>query len=294
MVCRIDAVFVDGWCVGNLAVQRDAERQRSLRNRLMRAFLSGSAAVALVNDGEDWHSIRYEDLETLLPQREEDFVRLCQQSNDLVWLEDTSLDEVRNQLEDAVDSSEALSLVFHLLDGRLSDETRDASAFELDELAVEEAVVERVENVLLASPLPEQIDSAGAIAACRRTNWQGTLALLDSWLDLQAAVTESCLAWRQIPEHRFGEAEDRNRIQGQSIRHGVFREMAHHCLEPGGFNEVQFKYAGEASLKRAVPGIIGILNDWTEPFRKISSATTHEDQSAEPQEKEFVDAGSRR
>jgi tetratricopeptide (TPR) repeat protein len=244
----------------------------------MRAVLSGSAAVALVNDGEDWHSIRYEDLETLLPQREEDFVRLFHESRDLDWLVDTSLDEVRIELEDAVDSTEALSLVFDLLDRRLSDETRDAAALELDELAVEEVVIERVENVLLASPLPELIDSAGAIAACRRTNCQGTLALLDSWLGLQQSVTESCQAYLQIPVARFGTVEDRKRIQGHLIRHGVFREMAHHCLEPGGFNDVQFKCADNATLKRSVPCIVGILNDWTEPFRTISRAKVAENQ----------------
>ena len=236
----------------------------------MRAVLSGSAAVALVNDGEDWHSIRYEDLETLLPQREEDFVRLFHESRDLDWLVDTSLDEVRIELEDAVDSTEALSLVFDLLDRRLSDETRDAAALELDELALEEVVIERVESVLLATPLPDLIDPVGATAACRRTNCQGTLALLGSWLDLQEAVAESWQAWLQIPVERFGTTEDRNRIQGQLIRHGVFREMAYRCLEPGGFNEVQFEFAGNVTLKRAVPGMIGILNDWTEPFRTIS------------------------
>lgn len=158
----------------------------------MQAVVSGSAAVAFVKDGEDWHSIRYENLETLLPQREEDFARLFHEARDLGWLVDTTLDEVRNELEDAVDSSEALSLVFDLLDRRLSNETREAAALELDELAFEEVVIQRVENVLLASPLPELIDSVGAIAACRRTNCQGTLALLDSWLDLQEFVTESC------------------------------------------------------------------------------------------------------
>lgn len=256
----------------------------------MRAVLSGSAAVALVNDGEDWHSIRYEDLETLLPQQEEDFVRLFHEARDLDWLEETTLDDVRVELEDAVDSSEALNLVLYLLDGRLSDDTRDAAARELDELALEEVVIERVENVLLATPLPDRIDTPGAVAACRRTNCQAVLALLDSWLDLQESVTESCHAWLRIPEARFKEPEDRERIQGQLIRHGVFREMAHRCLEPGGFNEVQFQFAGDVSLKLAVPGVVGILNDWTEPFRSISRAKVTEDQRAEPREKDFEES----
>ncbi|MDA0808230.1 MAG: tetratricopeptide repeat protein, partial [Planctomycetota bacterium] len=253
----------------------------------MQAVLSGSAAVALVNDGKNWHSIRYEDLETLLPQREEDFARLFHEARDLDWLDDTSLEEVRNELEKTVDSTEALSLVFDLLDRRLSDETRDAAALELDELALEEVVIERVENVLLATPLPEFADTTGARSACRRTNCQGTLALLESWLDLQEAVTESWHAWLQIPVERFGTTEDRNRIQGQLIRHGVFREMAHHCLEPGGINDVQFKFARDAMLKQTAPGIIGILKDWTEPFRTISQTKLDDDHAADLSETDF-------
>ena len=128
----------------------------------MRAVLSGRAALALLNEGNTWHSMSYDDPERLVLCNSSDADVVLRDARDRIWLEDVTVEQVRNSLADVVDSTEALDCVLYLLDSSLKPETRDLVALEFEELASWPEIVQHVEAVLLAHPLPPSADIAGA------------------------------------------------------------------------------------------------------------------------------------
>lgn len=166
----------------------------------MRAVLSGRAAFALLNEGDTWHAMSYEYPERLVPCKPSEADVLLRDVRDRIWLEDVSVEQVRDSLVDVVDSTEALDCVLYLLDGSLKPETRDVVAMEFEELAIWPEIVQRVEAVLLARPLPPSADVAGAIAACVRTKACQSLKLLHEWHSVQGTVKNVRDAWLLNPD----------------------------------------------------------------------------------------------
>jgi len=157
----------------------------------MRAVLSGRAAVALLNEGDVWQSMTYETPEQLTPCHAAEVDVLLRNVHDLIWLDDVSIDDVRDHLADVVDTTKTLDCVLYLLDGSLQPATRDAVALEFEELAVWPEIVEQVESVLLASPLPASADITGAIEACSRTESRVAAELFRQWQSLQPSRLRS-------------------------------------------------------------------------------------------------------
>ena len=228
----------------------------------MRAVLSGRAAVAILNEGDSWHSMTYEESELLMPCHAAQAKTLLRNAHDLIWLEDVSVEDVRDRLADVVDSTEALDCVLYLLDGRLQPETRDAVALEFEELAAWPEIVEEVESVLLARPLPASADLDGAIAACERMDARAATQLFRHWHSLQPTVQAVYDAWLQIPVARFGDTTQQTVAQGHFIKHGIFAALVRTDLQPSPLTTFQFSSSANAQLKHDVPGAVGVINDW--------------------------------
>jgi len=233
----------------------------------MRAVLSGRAAVAILNEGDSWHSMTYEESELLTPCHAAQAKTLLRNAHDLIWLEDVSVDDVRDRLADVVDSTEALDCVLYLLDSRLLPETRDAVALEFEELAAWPEIVQEVESVLLARPLPASADMDGAIAACERTDAKPATQLFRHWHSLQPTVQAVYDAWLQIPIDRFGDTNQQTIAQGHFIKHGIFADLVRTDLQPPSLTTFQFSSSANAQLKHDVPGAVGIINDWLRLLR---------------------------
>ncbi len=233
----------------------------------MRAVLSGRAAVAILYEGDSWHSMTYEESELLTPCHAAQATTLLRNAHDLIWLEDVSVEDVRDRLADVVDSTEALDCVLYLLDGSLQPETRDAVALEFEELAAWPEIVEEVESVLFASPLPAFADMDGAIAACERTDAKAAAQLFRHWHSLQPTVQAVYDAWLQIPVDRFGDTTQQTSAQGHFIKHGIFAALVRTDLQPSSLTTFQFSSSANAELKRDVPGAIGVINDWLRILR---------------------------
>jgi len=233
----------------------------------MRAVLSGRAAVAILNEGDSWHSMTYEESELLTPCHAAQAKTLLRNAHDLIWLEDVSVDDVRDRLADVVDITEALDCVLYLLDNRLLPETRDAVALEFEELAAWPEIVQEVESVLLARPLPASADMDGAIAACERTDAKPATQLFRHWHSLQPTVQAVYDAWLQIPIDRFGDTNQQTIAQGHFIKHGIFADLVRTDLQPPSLTTFQFSSSANAQLKHDVPGAVGIINDWLRLLR---------------------------
>ncbi len=163
---------------------------------MMRAAISGRAALAVLEENGRWHSLHYNDMSRLVPRTAEALPSLLRDVRDVEWLEADSLDAVKQKLADAVDSTEGLDLVLYLLDDSLSDDTRETAALEFEDLTAYPEVIELIENVLLAHPLPAEADMVGALAACDRANAQSAKRRLTEWESLQPAVLQVWNIWR--------------------------------------------------------------------------------------------------
>jgi tetratricopeptide (TPR) repeat protein len=239
----------------------------------MRAVLSGRAAIALLNEGNQWHSISYEEPERLVERQAAEAEVLLRDANDRIWLDNVSIEQVRDTLADVVDTTEALDCVLYLLDGSLQPETRDVVALELEELVAWPEIVLQVEAILLAHQFPASADFAGAIAACVRTESHQTLRHLREWHSLQVTVRTVRDAWLRIPFDRFGGIAQRSTVEGQFIKHGVFASIVRSELQSAALTTLQFQLSSNASLKGDVPGLVGIINDWLRPLKHAMTVT---------------------
>ncbi len=228
----------------------------------MRAVLSGRAAVALLNEGDVWQSMTYEAPEQLTPCHAAEAEVLLRNVHDLIWLDDVSIDEVRDRLADVVDTAEALDCVLYLLDGSLQPVTRDAVALEFEELAIWPEIVEQVESVLLASPLPSSADMIGAIDACTRTESSAAAKLFRQWQSLQSIVVAVFNAWLQIPLDKFGDTQQRTAIHGHLINYGVFATLVRSGLDASAVSATQLSLCSNSQFKRDVPNAVRITSAW--------------------------------
>ena len=257
----------------------------------MQAVLSGRAAVAFISDGATWHSIHYDELDRLVPRQPNEFDVLFQGVRDLDCIDDVTVDEIKDRLTDAVDSSEGLDLVLYLLDARLSDDTRDSAAQEFEELAGYPEIIEQIERILLAAPFPESADFGGGLAACERTQSHFTELLIDEWRCLQPSVESVFQAWHAIQLDRFGSLEARQQAHAVCLGQGLFRELSR-AAHPSQLASVQFARSRDANLKRELPGIVGLLNDWLEPLR--ASITNFSGNETAEREWDEKDVGSKK
>lgn len=228
----------------------------------MQAVVSGRAAVALVNQGGSWHAIHYAQLHRLVPCQPPESSMLLRDTHDLFWLEDVSIEQLKNHLCDAVDSTEGLDLVLYLLDPKLRPRTRDSAAREFEELAVYPEIIRQIEQVLLAAPFPESTDIPGAIAACERTESPLTRKLVLKWTSLQNAVSQVCDAWRGVNHEPFGSFDYWEYVKGVCIRNGVFSELVHEIFVSTPIGEHFFRRGKYEELRKELPIIGSIFSEW--------------------------------
>ena len=100
----------------------------------MEAVISGQAGVALLVDGESLSSIHVHALDEAVPRRAGEFHYLFGGADDLIFLEDVSLDNARRQLTAASDGRDVLQLVLMLSRPQRPPDIRKDAATELDEL----------------------------------------------------------------------------------------------------------------------------------------------------------------
>ena len=132
----------------------------------MNAVISGRAGVALLVEGNTLRSIHVHDPDVLVVRRLEDYHLLFGHDADPEFFQNIPLQEAQQQLCAAVDREEALDLALILFDHDLSDETRNEAARELNDLLRQPEIVEFVERILFAKPLPQSADHDGAKRIC--------------------------------------------------------------------------------------------------------------------------------
>jgi DNA-binding NtrC family response regulator len=191
----------------------------------MDAVISGRAGTALLVNGQTLLSFDVDEPDTLVPRAQSDLPYLFGDARDLQFLENISQEQVRKRLELEYNVIRALDLSLILMDATLSEGVREEAAAELEELFGDAAVLERLEGILYARPLPNSADITGAKArseaATATTTWQA----MDNLLSRQPFIRDVCLAWDALPESAFGGTEQKAEFQCAAVREGLFREL---------------------------------------------------------------------
>ena len=132
----------------------------------------------------------------------------------------------------ATAEADAFHLALLLLDGHLQPDTRRDASLELEELLGSEGVLDHLEKVFLAHPLPRDADLQGAFF-----HKAGSAVEVDRFLRtlsaLQMTISEICWAWKEIPAEVFGGEGERIAAQAAAVRGGLFRDLVRSRAKSG-------------------------------------------------------------
>jgi len=162
------------------------------------AIISGQAGVALLIEGDELHSFQVDQPDKVIRRTHREIPFLLGEAKDLQFLNDVDIEEARRRLEKATNEVDALHLALILLDGSLSNDTRETAARELDKLLADEEIGHFVEKVLFAQSLPPAANLQAARASCSEAAGL-PLELLEKLEALQGAITEVRRAWDKLP-----------------------------------------------------------------------------------------------
>ncbi len=234
----------------------------------MDAVISGRAGRALLLDGDSLKSFDVDDPSKLVPRRQSDVPYLFGETQDLRVLQNTDIESVQRELEHDSDCSCALDLTLISLDAELPDDIRQEALEGLDELLADSRVVERLENILYARPLPEEGDLEGAL---RLSNTESlSSALLQRFQECQQLITEVTEAWDTIPTKIFGGYEQQAEFQHVAVREGLFRTLVTTRETQGAIST----FLLNAGLNKSIQQLRNyrqVLQHWTNSFRQASA-----------------------
>ncbi|MFL6273793.1 MAG: tetratricopeptide repeat protein [Blastocatellia bacterium] len=232
----------------------------------MDAVISGRAGTALIVDGNTLFSFDVDEPDTLVPRAQSDLPYLFGDARDLQFLENSGQEQIKKRLELEYNVVCALDLALILMDDTLSAEVRQEAAAELEELFRDTAVLERLEGILYARPLPDSADITGAKERSEAAKATTTLAVMDNPLSRQPSIRDVCAAWDGIPESEFGGTEQKAEFQRLAIREGLFRALviAHEGRQVESFLIQALMMPAMQSLRNYRT----ILQRWTAAFRQ--------------------------
>src|SRR5256714_8211281 len=191
----------------------------------MDAVISGRAGKALLLDGESLKSFDVDDPSEIVSRRQSDLPYLFGEAQDLRVIENADVESVKQALQHDCDFNWALDLTLISLDAELPDEIRKEAIEGLDELLADSRVVERLENILYARPLPEDADLEGALKLCNGTQSPNVFTLLQRFEERQSLISEVSQAWDIIPTKIFGSYDQQAQFQHIAVREGLFRAL---------------------------------------------------------------------
>jgi len=190
----------------------------------MKAMISGHAATALVNHGEEWLRIDAYDPVPML-SGSHDYRRLFGRAEDVQYVEAASLDEVRQKLSIAVANDTALSLSLIVLDpDTKDDDLRDRAATQLSGMPIH--AVDFVEKVLFARPLDGRARFDDAI----RLTHGSAKKFMTRLRDLQPSICLVSDAWDAIPDGDFG-AIDAEDLLVAAVHSGLVRDFVEAAVD---------------------------------------------------------------
>ncbi|OLE54291.1 MAG: hypothetical protein AUG51_09050 [Acidobacteria bacterium 13_1_20CM_3_53_8] len=233
----------------------------------MDAVISGRAGKALLLDGESLKSFDVDDPSEIVSRRQSDLPYLFGEAQDLRVIENADVESVKQALQHDCDFNWALDLTLISLDAELPDDIRKEAIEGLDELLSDSRVVERLEGILYARPLPEDADLVGAIKLCNEVRSSNASALLRSFGQCQLLIYQVSQAWDTIPTKIFVDYERQVEFQQVAAREGLFRSLVTVRQTKSPISTFLLNAGLNESIKQ-LPNYRQVLQHWASPFRQ--------------------------
>src|SRR6185503_4558589 len=230
----------------------------------MNALVSGRSGRVLILDGESLRSFDLDDPGNVVPRHPSDLPYLFGEAKDLRILENTTIEFAAQELERERNFTWALDLTLISLDLELEDDIRKEALEGLEELFTDGRVIERVENVLYAEPLPEDADLIKAKELCG-VGLNVVRGFLDRLEIHQPAIASAVQAWEVIPVNKFPSFENKKYFRHVAVKEGLCRALA--TLDsPASVSTFLLKGGLNPAIQQ-LPNYRQILQEWTKPFR---------------------------
>ena len=235
----------------------------------MEAIISGQAGVALLLLGEErFASIHAGETDVLIPRSRGDFPFLFGGAGDLQFLEDASHADVIERFQIVQKQADALHLTLILLDPELSNEVRNDAADDLEDLYGLREILEHVECVLFARPLPLSADLVGALNLTDHDSFPRLRPFLLRLRDVQGIIRQVYSTWEQIAGGAFDAADPAREFAGAMVREGVFRDLVLALLNGTPIADVYLRVMINPHLTR-LSNRRRILTDWFTRFSDL-------------------------
>src|SRR2546423_842627 len=233
----------------------------------MDAVISGRAGKALLLDVESLKSFGVDAPSEIVSRRQSDLPYLFGEAQDLRVIENADVESVKQALQHDCDFNWALDLTLISLDAELPDDIRKEAIEGLDELLSDSRVVERLEGILYARPLPEDVELVGAIKLCNEVRSSNGSALLRSFGQCQLLIYQVSQAWDTIPTKIFVDYERQVEFQQVAAREGLFRSLVTVRQTKSPISTFLLNAGLNESIKQ-LPNYRQVLQHWASPFRQ--------------------------
>ena len=138
-----------------------------------------------------------------------------------------SLTQAGEELAAALAEMDALDLLLLSLDSTLTDDTRQSCLEELNPLLANSRVVDSLNCVMSAKPLPASSDINGAIEYSLNAMLNDTSRYLKQLKALQPAITRVREGWSELSDDLFESHSERHRFEGACLQIGLFHDLSH-------------------------------------------------------------------
>lgn len=196
-------------------------------------------------------------------------------ATDLVTLENSDHAQIAQRLDLEHDMACALDMTLIALDPETSKEVRAEAVAALDELLAAPTVIDRLELMMYAKPLPHSADLLGALFST-----EVTMAAASSFFELlyryQTAISAVRQAWEALPDSLFGdEPTAKVTFHDAALNGGLFRLLAVSYGDQGRVSAVLLENGSISGL----PNHRQVVQRWCERMRDMSRANKAEVES---------------
>ena len=192
------------------------------------AYISGQAGKALYEKDGSFFIAGLEDFSNPAACRPGDLSLYIESGADFVPLKDKELDldKIKASLKTKRNASRALTLSISGFNKELTDSTRSLCIEAAEELLQDEAALFFAKSRLLARPLPESHDIAGAIKFAENFPAPVICSLYKEIVDSQQFIKHLSAAWSKTAPDFFTLEPERQKVEKQLIDLGLFADMA--------------------------------------------------------------------
>ena len=191
----------------------------------MIAWVSGSADQAVLQEGERYLLLSYEETEPDRPLELSHLTNFTRDWRDLYSVEVATREAAHAELRKASDAYHALLLTSLVIDRNVEHGEREIAVAEAERLLADSSIYDYVLGVYCAQPMPPSADLREGAGVCRQRGFARIGEVIGTVLKFEENISAANQAWQRIGMTPFGNQGRRAAIQATAVRLGLFLAM---------------------------------------------------------------------